>query len=79
MGDLADQVQSLYYADVHFNNINMRMHTELGCEMNQSTSNQVFKIDMDADGNLIPITMFTKLYPKISLETLAKTIDIVCL
>ena len=30
---------------------------------------------MGADGNLMPITMFTKLYPKISLEMLAKTID----
>ena len=75
MADLADQVQSLFYHDVHFNNINMRMHTELGCEMSQSRSKQVFKIDMGADGNLIPVTMFTKLYPKISLETLAKTID----
>ena len=75
MDNLADQVQSLFYHDVHFNNINMRMHTELGCEMSQSRSKQVFKIDMGVDGNLMPITMFTKLYPKISLETLAKTID----
>ena len=75
MDDLADQVKSLFYHDVHFNNINMRMHTELGCEMSQSRSKQVFKIDTGADGNLMPITMFMKLYPKISLETLAKTID----
>ena len=27
MDDLADQVQSLFYHDVHFNNINMRIHT----------------------------------------------------
>ena len=75
MDDLADQVQSLFYHDVHFNNVNMRMHTELGCEMSQNRSKQVFKVDMGADGNLMPITMFTKLYQKISLETLAKTID----
>ena len=43
--------------------------------MSQSKSKQVFKIDTGADGNLMPITMFMKLYPKISLETLAKTID----
>ena len=43
--------------------------------MSQSKSKQVFKLDMGADGNLMPITMFMKLYPKISLETLAKTID----
>ena len=64
MDDLADQVQSLFYHDVHFNN-----------ETSQCKSKQVFKIDMGADGNLMPITMFMKLYPKISLETLAKTID----
>ena len=75
MDDLADQVQSLFYHDVHFNNINMRMYTELGCKTSQSRSNQVFKIDMGADGNLMPITMFMKLYPKISLKTLAQTID----
>ena len=75
MDDLADQVQSLFYHDVHFNNINMRMHTELGCEISQNSSKQVFKVDMGADGNLMPITMFMKLYPKISLETLTKTID----
>ena len=75
MDDLANQVQSLFYHDVHFNNINTRMHTELGCEMSQSKSKQVFKVDTGADGNLMPITMFTKQYPKISLETLSKTID----
>ena len=75
MDDLADQVQSLFYHDMHFNNVNTRMHTELGCEMSQNRSKEVFKIDTGADGNLMPITMFTKLYPKISLETLAKTID----
>ena len=75
MDDLADQVQSLFYHDVHFNNINMRMHTELGCETSQSRSKQVFKIDTGADRNLMLITMFMKLYPKISLETHAKTID----
>ena len=43
--------------------------------MSQNISKQVFKVDTGADGNLMPITMFMKLYPKISLETLAKTID----
>ena len=74
MDDLADQVQSPFYYDMHFNNVNIRMHTELGCEMSQNRSKQVFKIDTGVDGNLMPITMFMKLYPKFSLETLAKTI-----
>ena len=52
------------------------MHTELQCETKSGNkSKQVFKVDTGADGNLMPITMFMKLYPKISLETLAKTID----
>ena len=75
MDDFADQVQSLFYHDVHFNNVDTRMHTELGCEMSQSKSKQIFKIHMGADRNLMPITMFMKLYPKIRLETLYKTID----
>ena len=33
MDDLADQVQSLFYHDVHFNSINTRMHTEIECRM----------------------------------------------
>ena len=60
---------------MYFKNVNTRMHTELGCEMSQNRSKQVFKIDTGADGNLMPITMFMKLYPKISLEALSKTVD----
>ena len=76
MDDLADHVQSLFYHDVHLNNVNTRMHTELGCETQKGHhSKQTFKIDMGADRNLMPITMFTKLYPKVSLDTLSKTIE----
>ena len=65
MEDLQEQVQSLFYHDVHFNNINTRMHTELQCETKSGKrSKQTFKIDTGADGNLMPITMFSKLYPK---------------
>ena len=32
MDDLADQVQSLFYHDVHLNAINMRMYTEIECK-----------------------------------------------
>ena len=64
MDDLADQVQSLFYHDVHFNNINMRMHTELGCEMSQNKSKQVFKIDTGADGNLMLNYYVHKIIPK---------------
>ena len=76
MDDLADQVQSLFYHDVHFNNVNTKMHTELCCETPDGIkSKQMFKIDAGADGGLMPTVMFMKLYPRVSLETLKKTID----
>ena len=77
MDDLADQVQSLFYHDVHFNSINMRMYTEIECKTspNGNVSRQTFKVDTGADWNLMPITMFVKLFPRISLDTLAKTIE----
>ena len=74
MDDLANQVQSLFYHDVHFNAINTRMLTELECRTPAGlVSKQTFRVDMGMDGNLMPITMFAKLYAKISLETLEKT------
>ena len=58
------------------NTINMRMHTELGYETPDGSSYRyTFKIDTGADGNLMPIVMFTKLYPRISLETLKKYVE----
>ena len=78
MDDLADQVQSLFYHDMHFNAMNMQMYTEIGCKTSPSgtTSRQTFLIDTGADGNIMPITMFTKLFPKISLDTLEKTVEL---
>lgn len=32
MDDMADQVQSLFYHDVHFNAVNTQMHTEIDCK-----------------------------------------------
>ena len=76
MDDLADQVQSLFYHDVHFNTVNMWMHTKLNCEtLHGLKSNETFKIDTGADGNLMPITIIGKLFPKISLKMLGKTIE----
>ena len=65
MDDLAKQVQSLLYNDVLFNATNTRMHTSIECETSDGrSSDQTFKVDTGANGNLIPISMFTKLYPK---------------
>ena len=76
MDDLAEQVQSLFYHDVHFNTINSRMHTTLKCTTpDGQSSDQTFKVDTGADGNLIPISMFSKIFPRVSLGTLEKTIN----
>ena len=76
MDDLSEQVQSLFYNDVHFNSINKRMHTSIMCETPDGRlSEQSFKIDTGVDGNLMPISMFTKLFPTVSLEALSRTID----
>ena len=46
MDDLAEQVQSLFYSDVHFNAINARIYTTLKCETHDGwSSDQIFKID----------------------------------
>ena len=76
MDDLAEQVQSLFYNNVHFNSINARMHTTLKCETPDGwSSDQIFKIDTGADGNLMPISMFAKLFPKVSLDALNRTVN----
>ena len=76
MDDLADQVQSLFYHDIHSNAINMWMHTRLECETPDGLkTNETFKIDTGADGNFMPITMFVRLFQKISLETLEKIVE----
>ena len=76
MDDLTEQVQSLFYNEVHFNAMNARMHTTLKCETPDGwSSDQVFKIDTGADGNLMPIKMFTVLFPKVSLDALSRTIN----
>ena len=73
MDDLADQVQSLFYHDIHFNTINTHMHTRLECKTPHGLkSKEMFKMDTGADGNLMPITMFVRLFPKLSLKTLEK-------
>ena len=52
------------------------MHTRLECEtIHGLKTNETFKIDTGADGNLMPIRMFARLFPKLSLEILGKTVD----
>ena len=52
------------------------MYTEIECKTPAGeVSKQTFKVDTGADGNLMTITMFTKLFPRISLKTLEKTVE----
>ena len=76
MDDLAEQVQSLFYNDVHFNSVNSRMHTTLHCTTPDGwSSDQTFKVDTGANGNLMPISMFSKVFQKVSLDALSQTIN----
>ena len=76
MDDLAEQVQSLFYNDVHFNTINSRMHTTLHSTTPDGwSSDQTFKVEPGADGNLMPISMFSKIFPKVSLDALSQMIN----
>ena len=69
-------MQSLFYHDIHLNSVNTRMHTSIDCKTPDGrTSSQTFKVDTGVDGNLMPISMFTRLFPKISLEVLGKTVE----
>ena len=69
-------MQLLFYHDVYFNAVNMQMHTEIDCKTPAGeVSKQTFKVDTGVDGNLMPITMFAKLFSNISLNTLEKTIE----
>ena len=49
MNDLSDQVQALFYNEIHVNAVNARMHTTLKCVTPDGwSSDQVFKIDTGA-------------------------------
>ena len=76
MDDLTEQVQSLFYNGVHFNAINARMHSTFKCKTPDGwSSDQIFKIDTGADGNLMPIRIFARLFPQVSLDTLSRTVN----
>ena len=76
MDNLADLVQSLFYHNVNFNVTNMQIYKEMECKIPKGeVSKQTFKVDMGADGNLMPFTIFAKLFPKISLKLLKKTVE----
>ena len=52
------------------------MHTAVKCETpDGKCSENTFKIDTGADGNLMPISLFSKLFSQMSLDALKRTID----
>ena len=73
---MANQVQSLFYNDVHFNlQLIQECILEIKCETpdGRVSSDQIFKVDTGADGNLMPISACSckALFPKnVSLNAL---------
>ena len=54
----------------------MQIHTKLEFEApHRCKTRETFKIDTGADGNLMQITMFAQLFPKIGLEMLGMTVE----
>ena len=52
------------------------MHTTVKCEIpHGKCSESTFKINTGADGNLMLIAMFSKLFIQVSLDALKRTID----
>ena len=43
------------------------MYTEIKCKTPTGEISKTFKVDTGADANLMPITTFANLFPKISL------------
>ena len=52
------------------------MHTLIKCETPDGwSSDHTFKVDTGADGNLIQISMFSRLFPQVSLDVLSRMIE----
>ena len=52
------------------------MHTTVKCETpDGKCSENTLKIDTGADGNLMPISMFSKLFSQVSLDALKMSVD----
>ena len=66
----------MYYHDVHFNSVNMRMHINLNMRScNGNSMKTCFKVETGADGNLLPQGEFFKHFPEANSNDLAKTVD----
>ena len=74
--EITSKFKSAYYDDVHFNSVNIHMHINLKTKScNGLSMKTYFKVDTGADGNLLPLGEFFKLFPEANLNDLPKTID----
>ena len=74
--EITSKVRSMYYNDVHFSGANTHMHIKLNTKScNGNSLKTHFKVDTDADGNLLPLGEFFKHFPNANMTQLAKTID----
>ena len=75
--EITSKVRSTYYNDIHFNSVNTHMHIKLNTKScNGNSLKTCFKLDTDADGNLLPLEEFFKHSPNANMTQLAKTIDV---
>ena len=74
--EITSKVESMYYHDVNFNSVNVRMPINLNTKSwNGNSMKTHFKVDTGADGNLLPLGEFFKHFPEANLNDLAKTVD----
>ena len=65
---------TMMYGSMHYQHKNA--HHRLKCETpDGKCSANTFKIYTGADGNLMPISMFSELFSQVSLDPLKRTID----
>ena len=74
--DITTKVKSMYYYNVHLNSTNTCMHINLkNKSCNGTCTTTRFKVNIGADGNLLPSGEFFKHFPNANFTQLAKTRD----
>ena len=74
--EITSKVRSMYCNDIHFNSVNTCMHIKLNTKScNGNSLETCFKVDIGADGNLLPLAEFFKHFPDANINQLAKTRD----
>ena len=76
INEITSKVKSMSYHDVHFNSVNTCMHINLKTKScNGLSMKTCFKVNIGADGNLLPSGEFFKHFSEANSNHLAKTTD----